>query len=145
MNDGSQAQRGLLTVGHLDKEALQPSPIQKEWILEGAPEARSRNLSRIGDDWTVVDHWSCTAGKFRWHYFFDETVMFLEGEAFITDENGVEYHAVPGTTLSFKDGSSAVWVVPEYIRKVAFNQKSVPTYLHLMCRAANKLHRMVFR
>jgi uncharacterized cupin superfamily protein len=135
----------IFSLAGLDKDALQSSPIPPDWVLEGEPEAKCRNLSQIGDMWTVVDHWSCTAGKFRWQYFFDETILILEGEAFITDENGIKYHAVPGTALSFPDGSSAVWQVPDYVRKIAFNQKSVPSYLHFFCKVVNKIHRKFFR
>ncbi|WP_299818185.1 cupin domain-containing protein [uncultured Roseibium sp.] len=134
----------LFSLSHLNKDTLKPSPIDQSWILEGNPQARCHNLFRIADNWTSVDHWSCTSGKFRWQYFFDETILILEGEAFITDDDGVTYHAVPGTTLSFPDGSAAIWEVPSYIRKVAFNQKSVPSYLHKLCRLINKIHRNIF-
>ncbi len=135
----------IFALQSLDKSALEPMPIDPDWILEGAPQAMCKNLSRIGNDWTVVDHWSCTAGKFRWHYYVDETILILEGEAFIRDRNGVEYHAVPGKTLSFPDGSSADWHVPDYIRKIAFNQKSVPDYLHWFCDSINRIHRKLFK
>ncbi|WP_205756155.1 cupin domain-containing protein [Labrenzia sp. 011] len=134
----------LFTFSFLNKDALKPSPIEPDWILEGDPQARCANLSRFGDDWTFVDHWSCTSGKFRWQYFYDETILILEGEAFITDDNGVRYHAVPGATLSFPDGSAADWEVPSYVRKIAFNQKPVPSYLHKLCRLLNKIQRNIF-
>ncbi|TYC52465.1 DUF861 domain-containing protein [Rhodobacterales bacterium] len=136
---------GIFSLAHLDKSALAPSPIDPSWIVEGNPEARCRNLSRIADDWTVVDHWSCTAGKFRWHYGFDETILILEGEARITDDNGTLYHATPGTTLFFPNGSAANWHVPVYVRKVAFNQRHVPSVFHKALRAVSKLYRMAFR
>jgi uncharacterized protein len=136
---------GVFTLALLDKNALEAAPINPDWILEGASEANCQKISEIGDYWTAVDHWSCTAGKFQWHYGLDETILILEGEAFIKDDNGVEYHALPGRTLSFPDGSKATWTVPNYVRKIAFNQRSVPTYLHKFCRAVNKVHRKLFR
>jgi uncharacterized protein len=135
----------VFALSQLNKEALVAAPIDQDWILEGAPEAKCQKISEIGDYWTAVDHWSCTAGKFQWHYGLDETILILEGEAFITDDNGVEYHALPGRTLSFPDGSKATWTVPNYVRKIAFNQRSVPTYLHKFCRAVNKVHRKLFK
>lgn len=146
MNPGPAAmpESALFTISHLNKDALKPSPIDQSWILEGNPQARCSNLSRFGENWTIVDHWSCTSGKFRWQYFYNETILIMEGEAFITDDDGVTYHAVPGTTLSFPDGSAAVWEIPSYIRKVAFNQKSVPSYLHKLCQLINKIHRNIF-
>lgn len=136
---------GAFAQSQLDKASLNTAPINPDWIIEGAPEARCRNLSQIGNYWTTVDHWSCTAGKFHWHYFVDESILILEGEAFITDDSGVMYHAIPGTTLSFPDGSRATWEVPAYVRKIAFNQKSVPVYLHKACSLINKVHRKLFK
>lgn len=130
----------LFGLSRLDKTELEPSPIDPSWIVEGAPEAKCKNLSRLGDSWTAVDHWSCTAGRFRWHYGFDETILILEGEALIADDNGNSYHATPGTTLFFPYGSAANWHVPAYVRKIAFNQRHVPTYLHKALRAITKLH-----
>ncbi len=145
MTDQTQTADSIFSLMTLDKDALQPAPIDPSWVLDGDPEAKCQKISEIGDYWTAVDHWSCTAGKFRWFYNLDETILILEGEAFITDDNGVEYHVLPGRTLSFTDGTKAVWTVPNYVRKIAFNQRSVPTYLHKFCRAVNKIHRMVFR
>ncbi|WP_297587189.1 cupin domain-containing protein [Roseibium sp.] len=140
-----QPENGVFTRSFLDKEALESSPINPDWILEGSPQAKCKNLSRIGNYWTTVDHWSCTAGKFRWHYDLDETILILEGKALITDDQGAEYHADPGTTLTFPYGSSATWVVPNYVRKIAFNQRSVPTYLHRACNLLNRVQRKFFR
>lgn len=133
---------GVFKLAVLDKDALESSPIDPSWIIEGSPEAKSASLVRLGHHWTCVDHWSCTAGKFRWHYAFDETILILEGEALIEDDRGHSYRAVPGTTLFFPDGSAANWHVPDYVRKIAFNQKHVPTIFHKALRAANKMRRM---
>ena len=141
----SRLQQGIFTRSFLDKDALKPSPINPEWILEGSPEAKCANLSKIGNFWTTVDHWSCTAGKFRWHYDIDESILILEGEALITDDNNVQYRATPGTTLTFPNGTKATWVVPNYVRKVAFNQRHVPFYLHKACNLLNRVHRKLFK
>jgi uncharacterized protein len=70
--------------------ALGPAPIDPGWILEGTPEARARELARSGDGTSVVAAWSCTAGRFRWHYRVDETVHIISGEVFVTKEDGAE-------------------------------------------------------
>lgn len=140
---GMPAQDGIFKLSHLDKNALEASPIDPSWIVEGTPDAKCANLVRLGDNWTCVDHWSCTAGKFRWHYAFDETILILEGEALIEDDRGNQYRATPGTTLFFPDGSAANWHVPEYVRKIAFNQKHVPSYFHKALRAFAKVRRMI--
>lgn len=143
--DHSSQHSGIFAYSHLDKDALEPAPINPDWILEGNPEARCKNLTLTGNYWTSVDHWSCTAGKFRWHYLVDETILILEGEAHITDENGTHYHALPGTTLTFPDATRATWTVPNYVRKIAFNQKCVPPYLHRICNLVNRVHRKLFK
>ena len=130
---------GKFTQSVLDVTRLKPSPIRPEWILEGQPEARCLNLSMGTGNWASTDHWSCTKGKFRWHYHWDEAVLFLEGEVRITDETGKVYLGQPGVSLFFPAGTSAVWEVPDYIRKIAFNQRPIPRYLSLPARIVNKL------
>jgi len=133
---------GLFTRTALDVSRLEPRPIRPEWILEGEPEARCINLSMGTRGWTSVDHWSCTRGKFRWQFHWDEAVLFLEGEVRITDETGKVYLGRPGASLFFPAGTSAVWEVPDYIRKIAFNSRPVPRYAHLADRIVNRLRRM---
>ncbi|MTI43454.1 hypothetical protein JM93_03878 [Roseibium hamelinense] len=133
----------VFPIGALDRGALLPAPINPNWILEGSPDAYCANMTGANRGWTSTDHWSCTAGKFRWHYGCDEAVMFLEGEAFITDAAGVRYHARPGICLFFPVGTSAVWEVPEYVRKIAFNQRALPKHLVFLARVQNRLKRMI--
>lgn len=137
-----QSRKTLFTLAALDPAKLKPAPIRPHWILEGAPEAKCVNLSNGTRGWTSTDHWSCTAGKFRWHYGWDETVLFLEGEVRITDDAGVVYEGRPGVSLFFPAGTSATWHVPNYIRKIAFNQRPVPVYLDFPARVIRKLQRM---
>lgn len=134
--------QGLFTSAVMDRKALEPAPINPDWILEGTPEARCLELSAGTRRSTNTAHWSCTKGKFRWYYGCDETVLFLEGEVTITDESGAVYHGKPGVSLFFPAGTSAVWEVPSYIRKIAFNHQPVHPLLNFMDRAYNKLCRM---
>jgi len=129
----------LFVIDQVDKAQLEPAPIRPEWILEGTPVAMCKQLSGHKFGWGDACHWSCTAGKFRWHYGWDETVMFLEGEVTITDDNNNVYQGKPGTSLFFPAGTSAVWEIPVYIRKLAFNQKPVPWYLHYQSRVVERL------
>lgn len=142
--DYSQAghSEGLFTFAMMDPAALEPAPINPDWILEGTPEARCLELSAGTRRSTNTAHWSCTKGRFRWYYGCDETVLFLEGEVIVTDESGTVYHGKPGVSLFFPAGTSAVWEVPSYIRKIAFNHQPVHPLLNFMDRAYNKLCRM---
>lgn len=133
------------TAADLDPAKLEPAPIRPEWIIEGEPEARCAYLATGTLGWGNTAHWSCTAGRFRWHFGWDETVLILEGEVIVTDDDGTVYHGVPGTTLFFPAGSSAVWDVPRYVRKIAFNQRAVPLPLHIAERIAARVARLMGR
>src|ERR1700730_14472982 len=98
---------------------LGPAPIQPGWIVEGRPEACAKELARSGDGTSVVVAWSCTAGRFRWHYSVDETVHIISGEVFVTKEDGVERRLGPGDMAFFPAGSSSMWRVPAAVRKLA--------------------------
>ncbi len=136
---------GVFSSAQLDKNALEPKPIRPEWVLEGNPQAMCRQLSAMSDHRGDVCHWSCTAGKFNWHYGWDEAVLFLEGRVEITDQKGNVYVGEPGVSLFFPAGTSAVWHVPDYIRKIAFNHNPVPRYLHLATRVVDKAGALVRR
>ena len=107
---------------------LAPSPINKDWILEGSPEARSAILSRSEDQTACTVMWSCTPGKFRWIYDFDETIHFLEGSVIIDDGAGPR-RLGPGDVVFFPAGTSAVWTVESAVRKLAFCRKALPAPL----------------
>ncbi len=145
--DGSRQEMNpqgtLFTIAEMDVSALKPAPINTDWVLEGTPEAMCATLSEGTRGWAYTNHWSCTAGKFRWHYRWDESVLFLEGEVTITDDAGRVYEGRPGVSLFFPAGTSAVWHVPTYIRKIAFNQKPVPWYLHKISRVSERLQKLL--
>lgn len=108
---------------HRNLDGLEPCPINKDWIIEGTPEATAKYLmeTRDGTAFTVV--WDCTAGSFRWHYGKDETVYIVSGEVFITDEGGEQRRLAAGDMAFFPAGSSAVWRVPQRVRKIAILQR----------------------
>jgi uncharacterized protein len=105
---------------------LKSSPINADWILEGAPKARGATLSGSADGSAFTIMWDCTAGKFRWFYDFDETIHILEGSVMIDDGANGPRRVGPGDVVFFPAGSSAVWVVDSYVRKLAFCRKVLP-------------------
>ncbi len=119
--------------------SLEPAPIQPDWILEGAPEARAKVLARSGDRTSVVWAWSCTVGRFNWHYDVDETVHIISGEVFIANEDGVERRLGPGDMAFFPAGSSSVWRVTADVRKLAVCRHTLPQPLGYALRAWRKL------
>lgn len=106
-------------------EALQPSPINSDWIISGDPTVKAAVISTSADGQSFTAIWECTAGKFHWHYAFDETLHFLEGSVTLDDGNGPRTVGA-GDVVYFPKGSSAVWHVERYVRKLAVCRKVLP-------------------
>ena len=77
---------------------LDDAPFPREWVLEGNPCARAKQIARSDDASMQVIVWSCTRGRFRWQYDVDEMVQILSGEVVVTDHNGVERRLGSGDT-----------------------------------------------
>jgi len=111
---------------------LAEDPIRSNWIVEGAPRARSKCLAQSADGTLRVVAWSCSAGRFNWHYAVDETVHVVAGEVFVKGADGQVCRLAPGDTAFFAAGTRAVWHVPERVRKVAVCRYSMPRPLGLL-------------
>jgi uncharacterized cupin superfamily protein len=122
---------------------LGPEPLPQEWILSGAPVARSKILVRSRDWTSSVVVWDCTAGSFTWHYSQDETIVVISGEAFLLLENGSERRFGPGEVGFFPAGTTCTWRVADSIRKVAVLRESMWRPLGFCLKAWKKLLRMV--
>jgi uncharacterized protein len=122
---------------------LERAPVRLDWVLNGAPETRSKELARSHDRTSCVMVWDCTAGHFNWHYNKDETLVVISGEAFITNENGEERRLGPGDIVFFPAGTSSTWRVPRYIKKVAFLRHTMPRSLGFGVLAWNLLLRIM--
>ena len=124
---------------------LKPAPITPDWVLDGNPGARNRELSHSADwsAWTMV--WDCTAGRFRWDYDIDETVHFIDGSVTISADGMAARRFGPGDVIFFPAGSSATWEVDSYIRKVAFCKKVMPAPLVLLQKTYARLRALLSR
>jgi uncharacterized protein len=115
------------TIVHCDQNApLKSSPINPAWILEGRPVARNVVLSTSDDTTACTILWDCTAGKFNWHYDFDETVHIVEGSVVVRSEGSPPKRLVAGDVAFFPVGTTAHWHVEDYVRKVAFCRRVLP-------------------
>jgi uncharacterized cupin superfamily protein len=123
--------------GAADDMTLRPSPIEPSWIISGTPVARLAEHSRGQDDAAVTAIWDCTSGAFNWHFGWDETVMILEGEVLVTTEDGTERLLRAGDVAYFPGGSSAVWSIETYVKKIAFCRKPFPRPLTVAYRLRN--------
>jgi hypothetical protein len=116
---------------------LEPSSFPREWVLEGNPQARAKEIARSDDASMRLIVWSCTQGRFRWQYSVDETVQILSGEVIVTDHNGEECRLGPGDSAFFPAGTTSVWHVTEPVRKVAVCRARLPRVVTLGLRAWN--------
>jgi len=132
----------IVTINPAEVE-LEPAPFPENWILEGHPQARSRQIARSRDRTMNIVVWSCTRGRFRWLYFADEIVHVISGEVFITDHTGTERRLGPGDTAFFPAGSCSVWRVPEEVRKVAVSRAALPKLAGLVVRIWNRISRRI--
>jgi uncharacterized cupin superfamily protein len=114
---------------------LTPAPFPREWIIDGTPEARAREIACSDDGTMRVMVWSCTPGKFRWEYSIDETVQIVSGEVVVTDHNGRERRLCAGDSAFFPAGSASVWHVVDEVRKVAVCRTAVPKVVEFGLRA----------
>jgi uncharacterized protein len=135
--------KSIVIAAALATSDLEPAPIAPDWVLDGSPEARNRILAKSSDGTSYVVVWECTAGRFNWHYSEDETVVVISGEVFVTTENGEERRLGEGDMGFFPAGSSAIWRVPDRIKKVAVLRKDLPLALGLGARAWHKFLRIV--
>ena len=135
------------TIVHSNRDvALKPSPINPAWILEGQPVARNVVLSRSQDATACTIIWDCTAGKFHWHYAFDETVHILEGSVIVSSENTPPKRLEAGDVAFFPVGTKAHWHVETYVRKVAFCRHVIlPRPAQLAIHALRRAKRMLRR
>jgi uncharacterized cupin superfamily protein len=134
---------GSILIEAAESAALDPAPISPDWILAGAPEARSRILARTHDRTASIAVWECTAGRFNWYYSEDETVVIISGEVFITTEDGKERRLGQGDVGFFPAGSSCTWHISDRVRKVATLRKDLPPVLGIGVRVWHRLLRAV--
>ncbi len=87
--------------------------------------------------------WSCTAGRFHWHYGVDETVHVISGEVFVTGDDGAERRLGPGDMAYFPAGSRSVWRVPSAVRKLAVCRHAMPRPLGFALRAWRRLASLI--
>ena len=122
---------------------LAPAPIPKDWIIEGDPQAHSKQLAASADRTSWVMAWSCTPGTFNWHYVVDEMVQIISGEVFVTDEKQRIRRLGPGDMAFFPAGSVSTWHVTHPLRKLAFCRHSMPLPVSFVFRAWKKLARII--
>ncbi len=129
--------------GDFSKVELNEAPIERSWIVEGAPRARNAVIGASKDRSTTTILWECSEGRFNWHYDFDEAIYFLEGSVTIMRPGEAERSYGPGDWIHFSVGDSALWTVKGVIRKVAFCRQPPPKPVAAALRAYRGVRRRV--
>jgi uncharacterized protein len=122
---------------------LTQRPIEPSWIIEGKPDAQWCVLSQSADGLATTMVWECSAGKFNWHYDFDETVLILEGSIVLESDTMPAKRYAAGDVIFFKDGAHARWHIEDRVRKLAFCRKTQPVWLGFALRVFLKLKKML--
>lgn len=120
----------------LSEVLLQPCPINPDWILEGAPQARVAEWSRSVDGTTTTNVWDCTAGRFRWYFSVDEIVHIMDGSVTVSSEDHPSRTLLAGDAALFRAGTWSEWHVEEYVRKHAIIRQNLPAALLLALKFA---------
>jgi len=109
-------------VADIHRDEFVESPISSDQILDGSPVARSCDLHSSREGGVSMNLWDCTAGRFRWHFLSDELVQILAGEVRVTGDDGTQRVLRAGDTAHFPAGTSFVWEVTDYVRKLAIHR-----------------------
>lgn len=124
---------------------LQSSPIHPDWVVSGQPQARAGSHSKNVDGWAETMHWDCTAGKFRWHFGWEETVVILEGSVSVTDASNKTTTLRAGDVAYFPADSWFTWEVETYVRKIAFCRRPVGRPARMLARVMDLIGGFVSR
>jgi uncharacterized cupin superfamily protein len=124
-------------VADVHREEFVDAPIPAAQVLDGQPVARSCDLHSSRSGGVSMNLWDCTAGRFRWHYRGDELVEILEGEVRVTGADGTQRVLRPGDTAHFPAGTSFVWEVSAYVKKLAIHRtaKTLPDRVLMKARS----------
>jgi uncharacterized cupin superfamily protein len=124
-------------------QALHDHPINPDWVLEGQPRARISGWGESPDGITSHWTWDCTAGRFRWYYEVDESIVVVAGAASIQVDGEPPVSLAAGDAAYFPAGHWATWHVEDYVRKQAVVRVPVPRTMRLAVKGfGRRKHRL---
>ena len=122
---------------------LEDHPINPDWVLEGEPHARISEWAESADGTTSHWTWDCTAGRFRWYYDVDETIVIIQGSVSIQVDGEPAVLLGVGDAAYFPAGHWVTWTVEEYVRKQAVVRVPVPRPLRYAVNGfGRRMHRL---
>jgi uncharacterized protein len=117
MTEGTPMNITTIDKLHVADASLKAWPLPAELVIEGDPTASGAVLSKSDDARKVRGIWSCTPGRFRWNWTYDETVFMLSGRATVALSGGRVVELQPGDMAFFPTGEESVWTIHETLRK----------------------------
>ena len=123
--------------------ALDDSPIEPTWILEGNPQARLAEWSKSIDGTTTTNVWDCTAGRFRWYFAVDEIVHIMDGSVTVSSDDHAPRTLIPGDAALFRAGTWSEWHVDNYVRKHAILRQHLPAPVSFALKVAGSVRARV--
>jgi uncharacterized protein len=123
--------------------ALEDHPINPDWVLEGDPCARISEWAESADGTTSHWTWDCTAGRFRWYYEVDETIVVIQGSVTLQVDDEAPVRLGVGDAAYFPAGHWVTWTVDSYVRKHAVVRVPVPRPLRYAVNGfGRRMHRL---
>jgi uncharacterized cupin superfamily protein len=123
--------------------ALEDHPINPDWVLEGEPRARISEWAESVDGTTSHWTWDCTAGRFRWYYDVDETIVIVDGSVTLQVDDEPPVLLGVGDAAYFPAGHWVTWCVDSYVRKHAVVRVPVPrTMRYAVNGFGRRMHRL---
>jgi uncharacterized cupin superfamily protein len=118
-------------------------PINPAWVLDGDPRARISSWGESPDGTTSHWTWDCTAGRFRWYYEVDETIVVIEGSVSIQVDDEPPVALQSGDAAYFQAGHWVTWDVESYVRKQAVVRVPVPRAMRYAVNGfGRRMHRL---
>ena len=122
---------------------LEDHPINPDWVLEGAPRARISEWGESADGTTSHWTWDCTAGRFRWYYEVDESIVITEGGATLQVDGEPPISLGVGDAAYCPAGHWVTWTVTSYVRKQAVVRVPVPRSMRYAVNGfGRRMHRL---
>ena len=99
------------------RHAMEPDPINPDWITSGSPTCAKLDFARSYDRNARSGFWRCDGpASFEWHYGVDESIYILDGRAEI-EYLGNQIVLEAGDSFRFAYGTSAHWKVDGFVHK----------------------------
>lgn len=104
-------------LGKRERVELKLAPLPEAWVISGSPVCHANKFEKALDGSSASGLWGCTGpARFKWIYDGDESIYILEGSAEV-EYLGNKFTLGPGDSTHFTEGTTAVWHVPERVKK----------------------------